>query len=94
MDNEFSVITQPSLKSKFVDVRIVLTDLEYIEPISRAVSNFDLSNFNVIVSSIIPTNDVELAKTAVNGADLILIAIESSEGDELFNAFKKELKTP
>lgn len=94
MDNEFGDKTQPSLKSKFVDVRIVLTDLEYIEPISRAVSNFDLSNFNVIVSSIIPTNDVELAKTAVNGADLILIAIESSEGDELFNAFKKELKTP
>ena len=94
MDNEFGDKTQPSLKSKFVDVRIVLTDLEYIEPISRAVSNFDLSNFNVIISSIIPTNDVELAKTAVNGADLILIAIESSEGDELFNAFKKELKTP
>ena len=83
MDNEFGDKTQPSLKSKFVDVRIVLTDLEYIEPISRAVSNFDLSNFNVIVSSIIPTNDVELAKTAVNGADLILIAIENSEGDEL-----------
>ena len=94
MDNEFDDKTQPSLKSKFVDVRIVLTDLEYIEPVSRAVSNFDLSNFNVIVSSIIPTNDVELAKTAVNGADLILIAIENSEGDELFNAFKKELKTP
>ena len=94
MDNEFGDKTQPSLKSKFVDVRIVLTDLEYIEPISRAVSNFDLSNFNVIVSSIIPTNDVELAKTAVNGADLILIAIENSEGDELFNAFKKELKSP
>ena len=50
MDNEFGDKTQPSLKSKFVDVRIVLTDLEYIEPISRAVSNFDLSNFNVIVS--------------------------------------------
>ena len=29
MDNEFGDKTQPSLKSKFVDVRIVLTDLEY-----------------------------------------------------------------
>ena len=95
MDKEFNgdYKTRSSLKSKFVDVRIVLTDLEYIEPVSRAVSNFDLSNFNVIISSIIPTNDVELAKTAVNGADLILIAIESND-DELFNSFEKELKTP
>lgn len=96
MDNEFpdEYESQSTAKSKFVDVRIVLADLEYIEPVSRAVSNFDLSNFNVIISSIIPTNDVELAKTAVNGADLVLIAVESNDGDEIFKSFAKELKTP
>ena len=31
---------------ELVDVRIILTNLDYLEFLSKAVSNFDLSNFN------------------------------------------------
>ena len=81
-------------RSQLVDIRIVLTNMDYIEPISKAVSNFDLSNFNVNISSIIPTGDVEIAKNTIIGADLVLIAVESNaDGKELFRLFKKALKT-
>ena len=81
-------------RSQLVDIRIVFTNMDYIEPISKAVSNFDLSNFNVNISSIIPTGDVEIAKNTIIGADLVLIAVESNaDGKELFRLFKKALKT-
>ena len=52
---------------ELVDVRIILTNLDYLEFLSKAVSNFDLSNFNVNISSIIPTKDIEIAKNTVIG---------------------------
>ena len=64
---------------ELVDVRIILTNLDYLEFLSKAVSNFDLSNFNVNISSIIPTKDIGIAKNTVIGADLILIASENNE---------------
>ena len=53
---------------ELVDVRIILTNLDHLEFLSKAVSNFDLSNFNVNISSIIPTKDIEIAKNTVIGA--------------------------
>lgn len=80
--------------SKSVDVRLILTNLEYIESISSTINNFDLSNFNVVISSIIPTNNLEIAKSTTQGADLLLVATEfSDEGKKLFYQFKKYLKT-
>lgn len=90
-ENNFS--NELNADSKLVDVRIILTNLDYLELISKAVSNFDLSNFNVIISSIIPTRDIEVAKNTIVGADLVLIATESnSEGHKLYQRFKKSLK--
>lgn len=78
---------------ELVDVRIILTNLDYLEFLSKAVSNFDLSNFNVNISSIIPTKDIEIAKNTVIGADLILIASENNaESHRLYQNFKKSLK--
>ena len=78
---------------ELVDVRIILTNLDYLEFLSKAVSNFDLSNFNVNISSIIPTKDIEIAKNNVIGADLILIASENNaESHRLYQNFKKSLK--
>ena len=78
---------------ELVDVRIILTNLDYLEFLSKAVSNFDLSNFNVNISSIIPTKDIEIAKNTVIGADLILIASENNaENHKLYQNFKKSLK--
>ena len=79
--------------SKLVDIRIILTNLDYIEAVSKAVSNFDLSNFNVNISSIIPTSDIEIAKNTIVGADLVLVAAPPDfEGKELYSKFKKALK--
>ena len=78
---------------ELVDVRIILTNLDYLEFLSKAVSNFDLSNFNVNISSIIPTKDIEIAKNTVIGADLVLIAAENNaENHRLYQNFKKSLK--
>ena len=78
---------------ELVDVRIILTNLDYLEFLSKAVSNFDLSNFNVNISSIIPTKDIEIAKNTVIGADLVLIAAENNaESNRLYQNFKKSLK--
>ena len=57
--------------SKLVDIRIILTNMDYLEFISKAVGNFDLTNFNVNISSIIPTKDIEIAKNTIAGADLV-----------------------
>ena len=90
-ENDFS--NELNADSKLVDIRIILTNLDYLEFISKAVSNFDLSNFNVNISSIIPTKDIEIAKNTVVGADLILIAAESNaEGHRLYESLKKSLK--
>ncbi len=78
---------------KLVDIRIILTNLDYLEFISKAVINFDLSNFNVNISSIIPTMDIGIAKNTIVGADLVLVAAESNaEGHKLYQSFKKALK--
>ena len=78
---------------ELVDVRIILTNLDHLEFLSKAVSNFDLSNFNVNISSIIPTKDIEIAKNTVIGADLVLVAAENNaEGNRLYQDFKKSLK--
>ncbi|MBP5699803.1 MAG: hypothetical protein J6W71_03030, partial [Methanobrevibacter sp.] len=78
---------------ELVDVRIILTNLDYLEFLSKAVSNFDLSNFNVNISSIIPTKDIEIAKNTVIGADLVLIAAQNNaENHKLYQDFKKSLK--
>ena len=81
-------------ESDLVDIRIILTDMNYLELISKAVSNFDLSNFNVNISSIIPTQNIEIAKSTISGADLVLIATEyNEEGQKLYKMLKKALKT-
>ena len=91
-DDEFSKKFNDD-SSRLVDIRIVLTNRDYLELISKAVSNFDLSNFNVNISSIIPTADIEIAKNTISGADLVLVACEDNErGRELFQKFKKSLK--
>lgn len=93
-DFEFtSGSSNKTLNSEIIDVRIIVTDLDYIESISKAVSNFDLNNFNVVISSIIPTTDVSIAKNNILNADLVLIATEfSDKGKQLFNSFYNELK--
>ena len=92
--NDFEDTYSDELNAEeLVDVRIILTNLDYLEFLSKAVSNFDLSNFNVNISSIIPTKDIGIAKNTVIGADLVLIAAENNaESHKLYQNFKKSLK--
>ena len=56
MENENSVISK-------VDVRIIVSGLDIAEVVSKSVDNTQLErDYNIIVSSIIPTNNFEIAK--------------------------------
>lgn len=79
---------------KPVDVRIIVDGPEDSEFLSKAIKNINLFNdFNIIISSIITTQNVEIAKNAVLGADIILIATHSDEnGKNSFSNFYHALK--
>lgn len=78
-----------------MDVRIIVKDLESAETLIKAVNNMDLKeNYNMEVTSIIPTTNVEIAKKATIDSDIILIAIDlNPEGKDLFLNYYKQLKT-
>ena len=75
-----------------IDVRIVVQGLDVAQMVSKAVSNIQLErDYNIIVSSIIPTTEVSIVKKVAKGADIILIG--SYGRDETYNILFNELKT-
>ncbi|RBQ22955.1 hypothetical protein ALNOE001_13480 [Candidatus Methanobinarius endosymbioticus] len=82
-------------EQKPVDVRIIGDGPEKSEFLSKTIKNIDLfDDFNIIISSIITTNNVEIAKNNVIGSDIVLIATSSGdEGKILFSNFYNSLKT-
>ena len=58
-----------------IDVRIIVEGASDVENVSRALQNIALgAEYHITISSIIPTTNTEIAKKAVNGADIVLIA--------------------
>ena len=85
IENENSVISK-------VDVRIIVSGLDIAEVVSKSVDNTQLErDYNIIVSSIIPTNNFEIAKKVANGGDIILIGGYGQ--DENYNLLFNDLKT-
>ena len=75
-----------------IDVRIIVQGLDVAQMVSKAVGNIQLeADYNIIVSSIIPTTDVSIVKKVAKGADIILIG--SYGRDETYNILYNELKT-
>ena len=75
-----------------IDVRIVVQGLDVAQMVSKAVSNIQLENdYNIIVTSIIPTTELSVVKKVAKGADIILIG--SYGQDETYNILFNELKT-
>lgn len=75
-----------------VDVRIIVSESNMAEIVSRTINNLQLEkDYNIIVSSIIPTNDMDIAKKVASGGDIILIG--SYGHDEFFNILFNDLKT-
>ena len=85
MENENSVTSK-------VDVRIIVSGLDIAEVISKSIDNTQLEqDYNIIVSSIIPTNNFEIAKKVATGGDIILIGGYGQ--DENYNLLFNDLKT-
>lgn len=75
-----------------IDVRIVVQGLDVAQMVSKAVSNIQLErDYNIVVSSIVPTTELSIVKKVTQGADIILIG--SYGRDETYNVLYNELKT-
>ena len=75
-----------------IDVRIIVEGLDIAQLVSKAVNNIQLENdYNIIVSSIIPTVELDIVKKVASGADILLIG--GYGHDETFNVLFNELKT-
>ncbi|CAB49303.1 toprim domain-containing protein [Pyrococcus abyssi] len=76
-----------------VDVRILVEGASDVEVISKALQGLALgSEYNITISSIIPTTNVEIAKSAAAGADLLIIATDADRvGRELAERLFNEL---
>lgn len=75
-----------------IDVRIIVGGLDIAQLVSKAVNNIQLENdYNIIVSSIIPTVELDIVKKVANGADILLIG--GYGHDETYNILFNELKT-
>lgn len=75
-----------------VDVRIVVSGLNIVEVVSQSIDSAQLEkDYNIIVSSIIPTTNLEIAKKVAEGGDIILIGGYGQ--DENFNLLFNDLKT-
>lgn len=75
-----------------IDVRIIVSGLDIAQFVSKAVNNIHLENdYNIIVSSIIPTVELSMVKKVASDADILLIGGYGS--DETYNILFNELKT-
>ena len=75
-----------------IDVRIIVSGLDIAQLVSKAVNNIQLENdYNIIVSSIIPTVDLSIVKKVASGADILLVG--GYGHDETYNILFNELKT-
>ncbi|ASJ02675.1 topoisomerase [Thermococcus profundus] len=74
-----------------VDVRILVEGASDVEVVSKALQGLALgSEYNITISSIIPTTNIEIAKSAAAGADLLIIATDADRvgrdlAERLFN---------
>ncbi|HOQ20485.1 MAG TPA: toprim domain-containing protein, partial [Methanothermobacter sp.] len=68
-----------------IDVRIIVEGASDVESVSKALQDVSLgSEYHITISSIIPTTSLEIAKRAVEGADIVLIATDAdATGREL-----------
>ncbi len=76
-----------------VDVRILVEGASDVEVVSKALQGLVLgSEYNITISAIIPTTNVEIAKSAAAGADLLIIATDADRvGRELAEKLFNEL---
>ena len=75
-----------------VDVRIIVSGPKIGELVSKAINEVKFQkDYNIIISSIIPTTDLNIAQKVASGADIILIG--GYGRDENYNILYDQLKT-
>ncbi|GAB6101406.1 toprim domain-containing protein [Thermococcus atlanticus] len=76
-----------------VDVRILVEGASDVEVVSKALQGLALgSEYSITISSIIPTTNIEIAKSAAAGADLLIIATDADRvGRDLAERLYAEL---
>ncbi len=75
-----------------IDIRIIVSGLDIAQLVSKAVNNIQLErDYNIVVSSIIPTVELSIVKKVASGADILLIG--GYGNDENYNILFNELKT-
>ena len=74
------------------DLRIVVSSSKEAEAIAKSINDFNFEeNYNIIISSIIPTYNIETVKNVTKGADIILIgAYDNNEYHLLYNDLKND----
>ncbi|MCK9152024.1 toprim domain-containing protein [Methanobacterium alcaliphilum] len=77
-----------------IDVRIIVEGASDVESVSRAMQDVALgAEYHITISSIIPTTSLDIARRAVDGADVVLIATDvDAPGRELAEKFQDALK--
>jgi predicted nuclease with TOPRIM domain len=77
-----------------IDVRIIVEGASDVENVSRALQNIALgAEYHITISAIVPTTNPEIAKNAVRGADIVLIATDvDAPGRELAEKLQKTLR--
>ncbi len=93
-ENEYNLgnLMQSESHESKIDVRIIVAGLDIAQLVSKAVNNIQLErDYNIIVSSIIPTVELDIVKKVASGADILLIG--GYGHDETYNILFNELKT-
>ena len=86
------MLMQSETHESKIDVRIIVESLDIAQLVSKAVNNIHLGrDYNIIVSSIIPTVEVDIVKKVASGADILLIGGYGRDGT--YNILFNELKT-
>ncbi|WP_457614756.1 toprim domain-containing protein [Methanopyrus sp.] len=77
-----------------VDVRVIVEGAADAETISKVIQRMALGGeYNITVTSIIPTTHAHIARRTAEGADLVLIATDADKpGRKLAKKFQEELR--
>ncbi len=85
---------ESKITAKDIDLRIIVDNAKNAEYLNKATENIPLNQYNIKISAIIQTFDVEIAKSTTEGADIIFISNDSDEeGKILYNQFYNYLKS-
>ncbi|MDR2830764.1 MAG: hypothetical protein LBB45_07005 [Methanobrevibacter sp.] len=72
--NSFNELNSCSGDRSFIDVRIITEDLNNAEILSKSIKYLDFkTDLGIVISAIIPVDDLKMIINAVRGADIVLV---------------------